>query len=61
MDALEEMYSQGEKVIACEFPCSLFFIAVNYLVLTTIMVQDEATWAFTVLAYIGKLVFGIVG
>ncbi|KAM3206809.1 hypothetical protein ACQJBY_062150 [Aegilops geniculata] len=35
MNALEEMYPQGEKA--------------------------EATWAFTVLAYIGKLIFGIVG
>jgi len=25
------------------------------------MAQAEATWAFTVLGYIGKLIFGVVG
>jgi hypothetical protein len=29
--------------------------------MTSVLVQAEATWAFTVLGYIGKLVFGIVG
>ena len=26
MNALEEMYPQGEKVITCKFPYSLFFM-----------------------------------
>jgi len=29
--------------------------------LTPVMAQAEATWAFTVLGYIGKLIFGVVG
>uniref|UniRef100_A0A453QI47 LIMR family protein n=1 Tax=Aegilops tauschii subsp. strangulata TaxID=200361 RepID=A0A453QI47_AEGTS len=61
MNALEEMYPQGEKVTTREFSYSLFLWLSLTLVLTSIMVQAEATWAFTVLAYIGKLIFGIVG
>jgi hypothetical protein len=31
------------------------------LSLTPVMAQPEATWAFTVLGYVGKLIFGVVG
>jgi hypothetical protein len=60
MKAIKEMYTQGEQVIQCKLSCHSFFMF-KILSLTPVMAQPEATWAFTVLGYIGKLIFGVVG
>jgi len=60
MKALEEMYPQGEQESDINYHVIRFFMF-KILSLTPVMVQAEATWAFTVLGYIGKLIFGVVG
>ena len=66
MNALEEMYPQGEKVINCNVS-HMDLAGIFYFLLeicshaSAFFIQAEANWAFTVLGYLAKLVLGILG